>query len=435
MDYTLAAGVSVELMMTTQAAGAVDLTGNELANTIYGNNNVNVLGGAAGNDVLAGQGGSDTLNGGADADTLFGGNDADTLNGDGEADKLCGEAGDDTLNGGAGADRLEGGAGQNDMAGGTGDDTYIVSSTTDTVTEGAGGGTTDRVYTSVNFAGGEVFRKRRHGDTHAIITTTGGAAARVRGGGATQWGATQGGDGDDTLNGGNNNDILLGEAGETYQGGAGTDRWREALARRHGRRRRRRHLYRSSTTDTVAEGAGGGTTDRVYSSVNFALTAGAQVEFLATTNIAGTGALNLTGNEFANAIYGNNGANIISGKGGKDTLTGFGGPDLFVFDTVPNTATNFDVVTDFNGAQDNIRLAKSAFAALTGAAGTTLSADQFVVGLAALDANDRIIYNNGTLNYDSNGNLAGGVQVIAFLPASRRSAIRTSCWDDVAVML
>ena len=86
-----------------------------------------------------------------------------------------------------------------------------------------------------------------------------------------------------------------------------------------------------------------------------------------------------------------------------------------MFDTVPNTATNFDVVTDFNGAQDNIRLAKSAFAALTGAAGTTLSADQFVVGLAALDANDRIIYNNGTLNYDSNGNLAGGVQVIAFL--------------------
>ena len=86
-----------------------------------------------------------------------------------------------------------------------------------------------------------------------------------------------------------------------------------------------------------------------------------------------------------------------------------------MFDTVPNTATNRDIVTDFNGVQDNIRLVKSAFAALTGAAGTTLSADQFVVGAAALDANDRIIYNNGTLNYDSNGNLAGGVQVIAFL--------------------
>ena len=38
-----------------------------------------------------------------------------------------------------------------------------------------------------------------------------------------------------------------------------------------------------------------------------------------------------------------------------------------------------------------------------------------MVGLAALDANDRIIYNNGTLNYDSNGNLAGGEQLIAVL--------------------
>ena len=41
-----------------------------------------------------------------------------------------------------------------------------------------------------------------------------------------------------------------------------------------------------------------------------------------------------------------------------------------------------------------------------------------MVGQAALDdANDRIIYNNGTLNYDGdgNGNLAGDVQVIACL--------------------
>ena len=201
------------------------------------------------------------------------------------------------------------------------------------------------------------------------------------------------------LNGGLGEDRLNGGTGQNdMAGGGGND------------------VYLvSSTADTVTEGAGQGATDRVYTSVNFALAAGAQVEFLATATIAGTSAINLTGNEFANAIYGNDGANVISGKGGKDTLTGFGGPDIFVFDTVPNTATNFDLVTDFNGVQDNIRLVKSAFAALTGAAGTTLSADQFVVGAAALDANDRIIYNNGTLNYDSNGNLAGGVQVIAFL--------------------
>ena len=72
-------------------------------------------------------------NGGDDNDTILGGN------------------GNDDLNGGAGADWLEGGAGQNDMAGGTGDDTYIVTSATDTVAEGAGQGTLDRIYSSINY--------------------------------------------------------------------------------------------------------------------------------------------------------------------------------------------------------------------------------------------------------------------------------------------
>ena len=98
-----------------------------------------------------------------------------------------------------------------------------------------------------------------------------------------------------------------------------------------------------------------------------------------------------------------------------------------MFDTVPNTTTNRDIITDFNGVQDTIRLAKSVFTALTGNAGTTLSADQFVVGPAALDANDRIIYNNGTLNYDSNGNLAGGVQLIAFLVRQAGAEQRGHC--------
>ncbi len=36
----------------------------------------------------------------------------------------------------------------------------------------------------------------------------------------------------------------------------------------------------------------------------------------------------------------------------------------------------------------------------------------------ALDANDRIIYNNVALRYDSNGNLDGGVTLIATLAGS-----------------
>jgi Ca2+-binding RTX toxin-like protein len=57
----------------------------------------------------------------------------------------------------------------------------------------------------------------------------------------------------------------------------------------------------------------------------------------------------------------------------------------------------------------------STFTKLTGNAGTTLSADQFVIGPHALDANDRIIYSNGALIYDHNGNVAGGEQLIAIL--------------------
>jgi hypothetical protein len=55
--------------------------------------------------------------------------------------------------------------------------------------------------------------------------------------------------------------------------------------------------------------------------------------------------------------------------------------------------------------QDSIRLANSVFSKLTGNAGTALSADQFVIGPRALDANDRIIYNKGSLIYDQNGNV------------------------------
>ena len=223
--------------------------------------------------------------------------------------------------------------------------------------------------------------------------------------------------GDDTLNGGDGNDKLFGGAGnDDLNGGAGTDELRGEAGQNDLAGGAGNDLYFvTSATDRIIEGASEGTTDRVYASVSFTLTAGAHVEYLATGNIAGTGALNLTGNAFGNAIYGNEGANVLSGKGGLDTLSGRGGPDLFVFDTVANTDLNRDILNDFNTAQDHIRLAKSAFTALTGNAGAILSADQFVRGDRALDAHDRIIYNDGELSYDRNGSTAGGVELIAIL--------------------
>ena len=60
-SYTLAAGAEVELMTTDFHAGtaAIDLTGNELANTIHGNAGDNKLTGGAGADTLVGLAGND----------------------------------------------------------------------------------------------------------------------------------------------------------------------------------------------------------------------------------------------------------------------------------------------------------------------------------------------------------------------------------------
>ena len=61
VSYTLAAGVSVETLRTTNAAGttAINLTGNELANTVTGNAGANVINGGGGNDTLTGGAGND----------------------------------------------------------------------------------------------------------------------------------------------------------------------------------------------------------------------------------------------------------------------------------------------------------------------------------------------------------------------------------------
>jgi serralysin len=62
-SYTLTAGTSIELLSTESigGVGAIDLTGNELANTLWGNNGVNVLNGGLGADSLVGFGGADTF--------------------------------------------------------------------------------------------------------------------------------------------------------------------------------------------------------------------------------------------------------------------------------------------------------------------------------------------------------------------------------------
>ncbi len=285
---------------------------------------------------------------------------------------IYGNAGDNVMIGGGGADYLKGNAGN---------DIYYVDNAGDVVDETAGGGT-DVVYTNVSYAlaAGSAVENLSTTDINgtAALSLTGNELGNIIYGNA----------GDNILNGGAGADYLKGYGGnDTY--------------------------YVDTAGDVVDETAGGGT-DVVYASVSYALAAGSSVETLSTTDLGGTAAINLTGNEFANTIYGNDGNNVLDGKGGSDLLIGQGGADTFAFTTALG-ATNVDVVFGFVHGQDKIALDDAIFTAI-GPLGA-LNANAFVTGSAAGDADDRIIYDSltGALYYDADGNGAGAAIQFATL--------------------
>jgi Ca2+-binding RTX toxin-like protein len=269
------------------------------------------------------------------------------------------------------------------MQGFAGNDMYYVDNAADKVIEAAAGGS-DRVFAAVNYtltAGAEIelFTTTNSGGTDAINLTGNEFAQTIQG------------------NAGAN--IIDGKAGaDTMQGFAGNDMY-----------------YVDNAADKVIEAAASGS-DRVFAAVNYTLTAGAEIELFTTTNSGGTGALNLTGNEFAQTIQGNAGANIIDGKAGADTMQGFAGADTFVFSTTLGAA-NIDNITDFSVVDDTIQLARTVFTGL--GINHVLDAAAFVIGTAATNANQHIIYNSatGNLYFDDDGNGAHAAQQFAHISA------------------
>ncbi len=141
---------------------------------------------------------------------------------------------------------------------------------------------------------------------------------------------------DDTLSGSGGNDTLIGNANndkldgglgvDTLIGGSGDDRY-----------------YVDNAQDQIIELASentasqqpfslGGFNDHVVASVNYTLAAGVAVEeMMAAGDFTGASnltAINLTGNEFAQAVVGNEAANVLRGEGGDDFLIGMGGDDV-----------------------------------------------------------------------------------------------------------
>ncbi|WP_262297412.1 hypothetical protein [Microvirga sesbaniae] len=120
----------------------------------------------------------------------------------------------------------------------------------------------------------------------------------------------------------------------------------------------------------------------------------------------------VTGTANADVIKGGSGSDIFDGASGNDTLsggtgqdvlTGGAGADAFRFETRLAT-TNVDRIQDFKVAEnDRIELALSIFGALETVG--MLSANAFVQGTQAKDANSRIIYDKAAakLWYDQDG--------------------------------
>jgi Ca2+-binding RTX toxin-like protein len=396
-----ALGDFVENLVLTGSA-AINGTGNTLDNQLTGNNSANILNGGAGADVMKGGKGDDSYFvdnvgdvvielDGEGSDTVYAsvsysiagqyvealvltGVEAINGTGNGLDNRITGNSADNVLSGGNGNDRLDGGAGADTMKGGLGDDTFVVDNGLDRIIENNNQGTdTVEAWISYSLAGQYLENLRLMGT--ANLSASGNGLANV----------IHGNSGNNVLNG-------LGGADMLY-GGAGDDTF-----------------FVDNVADKVFEYAGEGN-DTVQSSVTFSLAG----QYIETLLLVGADAINGTGNNQANTLVGNSAVNVLNGGGGddalhgglgNDTLTGGAGMDGFWFDTALG-AGNVDTITDFSAVDDTIVLDRTVFSAI--AADGMLASGAFVLGTAAQDADDRIVYDKatGTLWYDADGNGSG----------------------------
>lgn len=317
ITYTL--GSDVE-NLTLTSTGAINATGNAMANVLTGNSGANVLDGGTGADTMSGAGGNDTYvvdnAGDTVSEAASAGTDAVqawltyaltanvenlTLMGTGNIDAT----GNDLAN------VLTGNSGTNVLSGGLGDDTYVIDNAVDTVLELEAQGT-DLVQAAVNYT-------LTANTENLTLTGTSG----LSGTGNELNNVLTGNTGANTLTGGAGNDTLNGGTGaDSMTGGTGDD------------------IYViDNAGDQVFEASGEGI-DLVQSTLTYTL--GNYVENLTLTGsaVGGTGnALDniLTGNSSANTLNGGAGNDTLNGGTGADGMTGGTGDDLYYVDNASDT--------------------------------------------------------------------------------------------------
>ncbi|HEY5712574.1 MAG TPA: calcium-binding protein [Allosphingosinicella sp.] len=291
--------------------------GNVLSNIIAGSAGDDGLNGNAGQDILSGDGGKDRLDGGTDNDILVGGVGADLL---------IGGAGADTFRYLTVGDSISG-----DM-----DEISDFQTGVDLIDLRAFGSTLTSISWSQQAGIADSFSGDPIGPHNAvggpsyhlvnIATSAGTMTLRVDGalsmsdfliGQGQEYLGTPGAD---TLTGSLGDDMLNGLAGaDTMIGKWGNDTY-----------------FVDDFGDTIIEAPGEGY-DVVAAGVPYVLGTGVSIELLTTGWIAGTAAIDFTGNALAHQIWGNDGVNILNGSGGNDELFGFGGNDTLIGGTGNDT--------------------------------------------------------------------------------------------------
>ncbi|CAN5490393.1 hypothetical protein BH10PSE7_BH10PSE7_33260 [soil metagenome] len=233
-----------------------------------------------------------------DSPSLWHGGDlSDTITAGNGNDSIYGHEGDDVLSGAGGNDELLGGAGNDTLSGGHGNDLYLDPAADDHIEELNNGGT-DTILISRDYQLDEnnIDNLTLFGPT--AVNGTGNSLNNVIIGNDLA-NSLNGGEGNDTLNGGIGADTLIGSAGDdTY-------------------------IY-TIGEDSIAEGAGQGT-DTLVSLATIVLP-----ENFENVVLAGSSAIDGTGNSENNVITGNAAANRIDGAAGNDTMIGGGDDDTYI---------------------------------------------------------------------------------------------------------
>jgi Ca2+-binding RTX toxin-like protein len=368
--YGVSGGLpNIEIIKTDNAAGtaAIDITGNDLANTITGNAGNNVIEGGAGADAMIGLAGDDTYyvdnaedvisESGVGTDTVHAainyvlGARLEDLVLDGTAAlNGTGNSLNNVITGNAAANTLNGKAGADSMFGEDGDVLYYVYNAGDVVEEGSATGGTDRVISSVTFVLG----------TNVENLTLSGTAS-INGTGNTLNNTIAGNAAANTLNGKTGADTMYGGAGEDL-------------------------YYVDNAGDLVKEGSATGGTDRVISSVTFVL--GTNVENL---TLSGTASINGTGNTLNNTITGNAAANTLNGRSGADTMRGGLGDDFYYVDNTGDRAIESSAIGGLDKVNSTVSFTLGA------------NLEQLILGgTAAINGNGNTLANTITGNAAAN---------------------------------